>query len=474
METEQLKETPLKDLDSRIQKQVDNAQRAMERGNASYAIDICFGILSRFPACLDVRKMLRKAQQKARGGKSQGMTKFIRGVTNVPFQMGGAKMIKNDPLKAMEAAEKQLNSDPHNAAAHRMLGEAAKQAGLHETQVFAYETIRLFEPENVENLIALTRALMDAGRPEEAVKVIDAARKKDPANAVVDELSKDANVAFSMKRGKWEEEGDFRDKLKDEEEAVELESANRVMNDEESLMGLVKRDMKRLEAQPENIMIFKEISAHYKAMKKFDEAIEWIEKARELPKGKADTTLERAIVDLTVAKYRKTMLDAEAKLEETPDDAEAKKTFDDAKKALHAFRIKQLQDLVERYPNDNSYQFEYGELLFDEGRYDEAAEKFQKATRAPALRLKAMLYLGKAFKATKKLDLARDQLATAKSETPVFDNFKKEVIYELADCFEQMGDKDKAMGEYKVIYSNDMGYRDVAVKINEFYSQQAS
>jgi hypothetical protein len=35
-----------------------------------------------------------------------------------------------------------------------------------------------------------------------------------------------------------------------------------------------------------------------------------------------------------------------------------------------------------------------------------------------------------------------------------------------------MGRKDEAIIEYKLIYSDDIGFRDVADKINEFYSSK--
>jgi hypothetical protein len=52
----------------------------------------------------------------------------------------------------------------------------------------------------------------------------------------------------------------------------------------------------------------------------------------------------------------------------------------------------------------------------------------------------------------------------------LMDDLKKEVIYELASCFEAMGKAESAIEEYKVIYSDDIGFRDVAAKINAYYA----
>jgi hypothetical protein len=50
------------------------------------------------------------------------------------------------------------------------------------------------------------------------------------------------------------------------------------------------------------------------------------------------------------------------------------------------------------------------------------------------------------------------------------DDRKKEAIYELGCCFEQMGKTERAIEEFKLIYSADISFRDVADKINIYYS----
>jgi hypothetical protein len=49
---------------------------------------------------------------------------------------------------------------------------------------------------------------------------------------------------------------------------------------------------------------------------------------------------------------------------------------------------------------------------------------------------------------------------------------KKDIIYQLAECYEGMGRREDAINEFKLIYSEDIGFRDVADKINAFYSSR--
>ena len=54
------------------------------------------------------------------------------------------------------------------------------------------------------------------------------------------------------------------------------------------------------------------------------------------------------------------------------------------------------------------------------------------------------------------------------------DDRKKDAVYELGCCFEAMEQTEKAIEEFKHIYSSDISFRDVADKINAFYSNQDS
>ena len=55
-----MEEVALKDLDPRLQKQIENARKAVDK-NPSYAVDIMTNIVARHPECLDARKVLRQA-----------------------------------------------------------------------------------------------------------------------------------------------------------------------------------------------------------------------------------------------------------------------------------------------------------------------------------------------------------------------------------------------------------------------------
>lgn len=73
-----------------------------------------------------------------------------------------------------------------------------------------------------------------------------------------------------------------------------------------------------------------------------------------------------------------------------------------------------------------------------------------------------MIERGRAFMAKKLYDLALTQLDTAKSEIGTMTGQKKDVIYELGACHERMSQSEQAIAEFKLIYSEDIEFRDVA------------
>ena len=58
-----------------------------------------------------------------------------------------------------------------------------------------------------------------------------------------------------------------------------------------------------------------------------------------------------------------------------------------------------------------------------------------------------------------------------KSEIQIMDDRKKDAVYQLGCCYESMGHAELAIEEFKLVYSSDISFRDVADKINEFYTK---
>ena len=70
--------------------------------------------------------------------------------------------------------------------------------------------------------------------------------------------------------------------------------------------------------------------------------------------------------------------------------------------------------------------------------------------------------------------MAIEQFSILKEEIQVMDERKKEAVYELGNCYDQMGQKENAFEEYKLVYSADISFRDISDKVNSFYQSKAN
>jgi tetratricopeptide (TPR) repeat protein len=136
------------------------------------------------------------------------------------------------------------------------------------------------------------------------------------------------------------------------------------------------------------------------------------------------------------------------------------------------FQIAECQKRVEKYPTDLAIRYEMGVLYFQAGKIGEAIQELQKAKNNPHKRLAAMGYLAQCYGKRKMFDLAARTLQEAIKEKPVFDDEKKELVYNLGVMLENMGKKDEAIEQFKIIYETDAGYKDVNARVEAFYAGQ--
>ncbi len=463
-------ETALTSLKPQVQKQVDIARLALERENYEYAIKICLDVLQRHPECLAVRKLLRAAQKKCFGKKNRFMAKTFGGISSAPFMITASTQVKKNPAKAMNAAEKMLSKDPSNSTALKLLADAAKACDLPATRVFALEGIREIQPDNIKNLLEIGDAYIAAERAEAALNAAERVLELKPGHEDAQALIKAASVAQSMQKGKWDTEGSYREKLRDESQAVSLEQESKVVTSDEATRSLIAEALEKVKEDPQNINHYRTLIKHYESVGEQEEAIRWVEEARKLPSGSADANLERMHSNLKVGILERDIAAKANEIKEQPDDEELSRELESLQKQLDDLKLKEARSLVERYPNDYNNRFEYGRLLFATGEIDSAIEQFQISQRNAKVRVQSLMYLANCFKQKKQYDLAVQQYAAVKSEISGMNEQKKEVTYELAECYEKMGKMDEAIAEYKTVYSVDISYRDVAEKINKFYS----
>lgn len=453
--------TTLTSLDPRVQKQFAAAEQNLKT-NAQYAMELATGLLARNPGCVDIRRLLRRAQKTVLGTGSGGLGGLLGGLVGGP----NLKLAESDPAAAMADAETRLAKRPGDLGAHRQLAAAAAKLGLWDTAAFAHEELAELQPKEPAHAVAAAKAHIEDGEFDRAIAYLETKLKAYPGNGDLMEAMRAASVAKTMRKGNWEGGEDFRSKLKDAEEATRLEQASRVMTDAASAQEVIAELARRIEADTENLTLYREIVRQFAVIGDFESALAWLQRGRQTPLGKGDVSLERQEQELNLR-----LLGARIQAARDAGDTAAAEALS---REEADYRLAAAAAMVERYPNDYAYRHELGLLLLGRGRLDEAIQQLQYAQRNPKLRQSALLGLGRAFLAGRKTDLAIEQLQLAKSELPVMNELRKEVVYALGGAFEAAGKPKEAIDEYKLIYTADAGYRDVAARINAFYEKPGS
>lgn len=239
-------------------------------------------------------------------------------MSSAPFRRGSANKA---PAKSLEATGKLLAGDPTSEAALRLLSESALALGLPDTAAFAYEAVREIIPEDRDNLVALGEALLAAEKPTKVVTT-----------------------------------GEMTQRLIGEAHA-------------------------RVEQEPANLNHYRTLVQGYRQDGRLDDALTWVRKARGLPAGAADSSLEKQESELQTALLELRWQDCEEALVAAPDDLAARVRRDEVRAELAAFRLSEAQRTVERYLNDFAARQVLGELFLVAGHVDRAIAQFKQAQK---------------------------------------------------------------------------------------------
>ena len=348
-----MKKVALTDLDPRLQKQIAAAEQQLKT-NPQYAIEILSGILSRNLGCVEVRRTLRKAQKIVLGTRKGLFDGIVTGLTAGSI----AKEVEKDPLAAIAAAELKLAKTPADVNANKTIAAAALKLEFPELAAFAYEELTQIEPKQVQHYVDLSNTWINASEYDLALAAADAGLKLFPGNGDLQECVRKASVSKTMKKGNWEDKGDFQSKLKDKDEALRLEQAARKVTDAGTALEQAAALAEKIQAQPDSLDLYRDIVRQFISAGDLDSAIAWLQRGRLTTLGKADSSLERQEIDLITQRYEKTSKGLRDQLAATPGDAAATAALAANEKELTDYRIQTTGSLVERYPNDYSFRYE--------------------------------------------------------------------------------------------------------------------
>lgn len=444
-------------------------KEALLRDNFDYAVSLFQQVLSREPGFFECRKDLRVAQQGKSGGRGGFFKKAWSSASSSPQVAKAQLALRSNPAEALTIAEQILTSDPTNSAAHRIVVEAATALELPKTAVLSLEILMKNSPRDKDLAIQFANAVADTGDTRSAERILLEFARQLPNDPELSQAVKNLSARHTMGSSGYEKiaqgEGSYRDILRNEEEAKALEQENRVQKSEDAAARLIVEYQTRLKSEPNNLKLLRQLAELFTQKKQFDQALAMYDRVKHSEMGN-DPSLDRAV---TETKTRQLDHEIESLDPTAPDHAERAAQLTTEKLA---FQVAECQKRVEKLGTDLAIRFEMGQLYFQSGRIGEAIKEFQRARDNPNKRIAAMGYLAQCFAKRKMFDFAVENLQDAIKEKSLFDEEKKDLIYQLGCVLESMDKKAEAIEQFKLIYKVDASYRDVEAKVDAFYAGQ--
>lgn len=444
----------------------DRGLAALERSNLSYAMDMFAASLEIEPRFLKARKFLRAAalRQFNDTRKHAPATHTLALLSALPAYVSALVALKTGKTqKALLACDQLLRSDPLNLPFIRLFCRAAEAMALPEAAIQTMAIAREYYADNVEFLTHLGQYYQGANRLDEAKECFEAVATLRPHDAKVMKHLKDVLARETMDKGGWGDVGKdgYRAGMKDAKEAARLEQEHKGVKTEKNIEMLLQDAQEKVQREPENMNYRRQLANLYLQATRFNDALRTMEEARRAA-GAGDPSLDQMMATIRVKQFEYEI----AQCRENGDTAGvAAKTAE-----REAFLFKDVQARVERYPTDLPLRYEYGVLLYERDQLNEAIQQLQLAQRNAQRRTRALYYMALCFKKKQQWDMAREQLERASSDLAEMNDLKKDIFYELGDTLDRMGRHDEAVSRYyKEIYQVDIGYKDVAAKIEQSY-----
>jgi tetratricopeptide (TPR) repeat protein len=439
-------------------------EAAFQKGNLDYAVDMMSACVELEPKLARARRILREAEvRRLQGATRSALGHLVATLIELPTYLRTLTLLRSvKASQALALAEKLMRRDALNPKFVKVFMRAALAAEMPEAAIHALELAREASPHDAPTLHALGDLYAQNNNFKKAREAFEALCAIAPRDFAAQKKLKDATAMASIKTDGWQsaaEQGSYRDVMKDSGEAVMLEKESKAVKSEKDTEALIQEMRARIEREPKNVNYYRELSRLYAANRQFAEAAQVLERALAVSSGDPELTGALSTLKLRSLEHEIALRRAGGD-EAAADELEAEK---------ERFRFDDLRERVRRYPTDLRLRFEYGAVLLERGELNEAIQQFQMSQRSPKVRIPSLLRLALCLKQKRQYDLAFEQLNLANSELPIMDAMKKDVLYELGQTAESMDRRDQAAQFFKQIYQVDIGYKDVAAKVEGAY-----
>ena len=444
---------------------------ALEKKNYDYAIEMLLQVVLEEPLFADARRELHRAEREKFQEHPHSLFSLIFTRLNnfIPFLLALYHDSRKHNEKAIAFYEDLLKSEPQNKLLLRKIAHLALKNQWVDVAIIAFESLAEIHSDNA----ALAKQLGDLYRDKQDVEKASYYFKKSleikPHDQQVSKALKDLEALRTIQRGKWEESGSYRGKIKDEKVAHDLEMESKKSQIDSVAGDKIALLKKAIQENPDEATVWIELIDFYLRVERFEELEPLIAQAQ--TKFPQSEQLTGRVFQFKKKQLRRDIDRIDTALTAEPSNTELIAQKNKLSGELNEYERTILENKVALYPNDLSLKYELGDAYFQIGSFDKSIAEFQQAVKDPALAVKALNKLGLSFYHKGMYDLAILQFNKALGKIPSINAASKEIIYNLGTTLEVTGKIEEAMEAYKKIYEVDISYRDVSQKIENFYKK---
>lgn len=438
-------------------KHIQKAEEAARRRNYDFAVELYQQLLELDPDQGEARAGLRRVLKKRLEGKKG--SKLLRAISGAaPLTMAKTLRKAGRTGACIKSLEQYLATNPLDVDANLMLGEVLESGQYFQSARAVYEFLAEIAPKNPTGLKRAGAMMAATGDPFKALEYYERALEADPRDQEAIKARKNLAAETALKGGSYEKVQHSRERIKDKDQAQELERAQRLHKSEDELKSELAHLENAYADAPSDPDLMLRLADLHERLQDLEAALELVERACEYRKGAFELLERRSTLRAKVLKKQISRADKDGDAEKAGRlEAELKRAQED-----------DLRELVRLRPGDAAQRVKLGKLLLRNENPDGALTELQKAVEDPRQQREALFYLGQAFQQKGFLDLARKNYERALAGAPEQDERSKEILYGLGTIAEAEGAHADARAFYARIFEVDIGYRDVAAKMEQF------
>jgi tetratricopeptide (TPR) repeat protein len=460
--------------------------------NYDYAIEIFLDGLSSWPDALEEgHKLLREIalRRQAAGGKKSGFGDSSK------YKKNSGKTAKDQMLKA----EYLWCKDPSNIKHMTEMIKAAVEGNYTDTSLWTANMVvaanRQKDKPSVDTYVLLRDCYYKMDRQKDKPSVDTYVLLRDcyykmeqfslslqacqqalllkPGDLALSESMRDLSAQATMQQGKYDEEGDFRDSIKDRDEQEKLQSQEALIRTKDTQDDIIAAAYEEYNADPKvpgKINKLVDALCQSEQTDKENEAIEILENAYT---DSNQFRYKQRGGNIKIKQLNRSLRELHDQFKQDTGNELLKHQIQETSREVLQTEMDHYKLCTKNYPTDLGLKQEYGKRLLRAKRYDDAIPFFQESRSDPRFRISALNFTGKCFFYkewyTDAVETFQQALESVESNEGAV---AKELRYNLGRAYESDEQIEEALKCYRKVAQIDFNYLDVKTRIDTLRQQE--